>query len=152
MQNALNWSYASLIEEEDLPAFKEKLDVFEKQKNNLEDITDASYIAARNELSKEASPVIALADNDIRAGILPLELSSSMMDVFTDENRQQLPLVMKKYLVHNRSVLTDTKFLGFPFHYFYTAVFLLILFVGLCWLYCVRTDAIHKRLAVDDNM
>ncbi len=152
LQNALNWSYASLMEEEDLPAFKEKLDAFEQQKNNLEDITDASYVAARNELSKEASAVIALADNDIRAGILPLELSSSMMDVFTDENKEKLPLVMKKYLIHNRSVLTDTKFLGFPFHYFYTAVFLLILFVGLCWLYCIRIDAMHKRLAVDDNM
>jgi putative solute:sodium symporter small subunit len=152
LQNALNWSFANLIPEEDLPDFKQKLDAFEQKKNELEDIADESYVAARNELSKEASAIIALDDKDIRASILPLELSSSMMDDFTDDNRQQLPLVMKKYLIHNRSVLTDTKFLGFPFHYFYSAVFLLILFVGLCWLYCVRTDAIHKRLAVDDNM
>ena len=57
---------------------------------------------------------------------------------------------MGLYLIHNRSVLTDTKFLGFPFHYFYTAVFLLILFVGLCWLYCIRTDMFHKKYGIED--
>jgi uncharacterized membrane protein len=58
----------------------------------------------------------------------------------------RLPAVMKLYLTHNQSFLTDFKFLGFPFHYFYTAVFLLILFVFLCLLYNLRLD---RRMKIE---
>ena len=51
-----------------------------------------------------------------------------------------LPAIMKLYLTHNQSVLTDSKFMGFPFHYFYTAVFLLILFVILCIVYNILIE------------
>lgn len=57
---------------------------------------------------------------------------------------------MKLYMTHNQSVLTNAKFLGFPFHYFYTAVFLLILFVFLCWLYCVITDRVNIKLGLEE--
>jgi putative solute:sodium symporter small subunit len=72
------------------------------------------------------------------------------MESFEDSERAQLTGIMGLYLIHNRSALTDAKFLGFPFHYFYTAVFLLILFVGLCWLYCVRTDMYNKKYGIED--
>ena len=72
------------------------------------------------------------------------------MESFDTESRDVVAEAMGLYLIHNRSVLTDLKFLGFPFHYFYTAVFLLILFVGLCWLYCVRTDLFNKKYGIED--
>ncbi len=87
---------------------------------------------------------------DIRVKIAPLEVHSSLLESFNDENRKVFMEAMDLYLVHNQSVLTDTNFLGFPFHYFYTAVFLLILFVGLCWLYCVRTDMFNKKYGIEE--
>ncbi len=57
----------------------------------------------------------------------------------------EIPAIMSKYLVHNQSVLTDTIFLGFPFHYFYSAVFLLALFVIICLVYCKAIDKVMKK-------
>lgn len=73
----------------------------------------------------------------------------------TDETRytgfDALPAAMELYLTHNRSGLTDTRFLGFPFHYWYTAQFLLILFIGLCLIYARATDKMNKRLGIEDE-
>jgi putative solute:sodium symporter small subunit len=128
----------------------EKIAAFEKTKNEIDNISDEYYISQRNELSAYASPIIGLAPNDIRADILPLELHADQVDGFTDEVKAQIPVIMDKYLIHNESVLTTASFLGFPFHYFYTAVFLLILFVFLCWLYCNRTTALNKKFGIED--
>ncbi len=57
----------------------------------------------------------------------------------------EIPAIMSKYLIHNQSVLTDTIFLGFPFHYFYSAVFLLALFVIICLVYCKAIDKVMKK-------
>ncbi len=57
----------------------------------------------------------------------------------------EIPAIMSKYLIHNQSVLTDTKFLGFPFHYFYSAIFLLTLFVAICFFYCKAIDKVMKK-------
>lgn len=63
----------------------------------------------------------------------------------------QLEAAMKTYTVHNQSFLTDFRFLGFPFHYWYTAEFLLILFVFLCWFYCKRIVQLQKKHNVKDE-
>jgi putative solute:sodium symporter small subunit len=52
----------------------------------------------------------------------------------------EIPNIMKLYLVHNQNFFTDFEFIGFPFHYWYTAQFLLILFVVLCLIYAVVID------------
>jgi putative solute:sodium symporter small subunit len=87
---------------------------------------------------------------DVRTKILPVELMSADIENLTSKTKENLPGIMTKFLVHNQSFLTDFKFLGFPFHYFYTAIFLLILFVGLCWLYCVRTDNMNAKMDIID--
>ena len=61
-----------------------------------------------------------------------------------------LPEAMEKYLIHKRSFLTDKKFLGFPFHYFYTAQFLLILFIVLCIVYAKAVDKINTRMGIEE--
>lgn len=62
-----------------------------------------------------------------------------------------LPEAMERYLVHNRSFLTDTTFLGFPLHYYYTAQFLLILFIVLCLIYARVTDKMNTRLGIEEE-
>ena len=62
-----------------------------------------------------------------------------------------LPESMEKYLIHNRSFLTDTTFMGFPFHYFYTAQFLLILFIVLCLVYAKAVDKMNDRLGIEEE-
>ena len=62
-----------------------------------------------------------------------------------------LPEAMERYLVHNRSFLTDTTFLGFPLHYYYTGQFLLILFIVLCLIYARVTDKMNTRLGIEEE-
>ncbi|MHC4885873.1 MAG: DUF4212 domain-containing protein [Planctomycetota bacterium] len=90
-----------------------------------------------------ASKAIGLgtADYDpLLSKILASSLVASPAATMAAEDKEALPGIMKLYLIHNRSVLTDTRFIGFPFHYWYTAQFLLILFVGLCLVFCKLTD------------
>ena len=82
----------------------------------------------------------------MKAKLLPFVLDTGGMLEFSNENKEKILGVMKLYLIHNRSFLTDTIFLGFPFHYFYTAIFLLVLFVVLCWVYTFMLDRIHTRI------
>lgn len=62
-----------------------------------------------------------------------------------------IPGIMDKYLIHNRSFLTDTTFLGFPLHYFYTAIFLKVLFCLICLVYCKAIDKIMKKHGMESE-
>ena len=101
-------------------------------------------------------------DQMINTAALTLNLSSTgfdkiMKDLLTtslvkvesptisNESKKSLPAIMNLYLTHNQSILTDFKFLGFPFHYWYTAQFLLILFVVLCLIYALVIDKMNKK-------
>lgn len=90
------------------------------------------------------APVLGLQNNELRAKFLPLVLQESNTE-FTPDVCSKLDDIMTKYFTHNQSVLTDTTFLGFPFHYFYTAVFLLIMFLALCWIYAYRIQKINLK-------
>ncbi len=90
----------------------------------------------------------------IRRGFLPYSLLPVEGGAVAADVREALPGVMDLYLTHNQSVLTDFTFMGFPFHYWYTAQFLLILFVLLCLLYAVLIDRImikHGRMTRDQK-
>ena len=123
---------------------------FEQIAAATSNISDPEYIAAKNRLIPVLVELFNLDPLDVRGKIAPLEVKLSMMNSFDADSRNAFVDAMRLYLVHNRSVLTDTRFLGFPFHYFYTAVFLLILFVGLCWVYCVRIDYFNRKYGIDD--
>lgn len=147
---AMSWSVYMLTEDSLKADLINKIKDFEALKGNVDNIADKDYIAAKQALSGELSPVLNLSFMDIRSQLLPIELTSANIEGLSDLVKTHLPGIMAKYLIHNQSVLTDTIFLGFPFHYFYTAVFLLILFVGLCWLYCVRIDKINAKFNIID--
>ena len=126
---------------------QEQITAFKELQATAIDVQDPVYLKAKYLLGDTAAEVLELDDRDARIRILPLELDN---ELFNELNvSDEVPRVMSKYMIHNQSFLTDFTFIGFPFHYFYTAVFLLILFVFLCWLYCVQTDKMEDRLAAD---
>ena len=150
LDNAVSWFAWQIADSLQREILQAALTDFESIAEKIELITDAAYIARKEELIPILRELYGLAPNDIRQKIAPLEVHTSLLESFDDENRKVFMEAMELYLVHNQSVLTDTKFLGFPFHYFYTAFFLLVLFVGLCWLYCVRTDMFNKKYGIED--
>jgi putative solute:sodium symporter small subunit len=113
-------------------------------------ITDPKYVSTKNELGIRGSQIVALSAFDVRSKVLAIELKSGAMGDLSVNSKEMIPDIMAKYLIHNQSFLTDFSFLGFPFHYFYTAIFLLVLFVALCWIYCIRIDRRNRILGIED--
>lgn len=150
LDNLISWAAYNIADSLQKGELIEKISVFEAVAATTEDITADDYVAAKNDLIPLLQNIFGLSPNDVRAKIAAVEVKSTMVETFSDENREAVGKAMDFYLIHNRSFLTDGKFLGFPFHYFYTAVLLLILFVGLCWLYCLRTDMFNKRYEIED--
>ena len=81
----------------------------------------------------------------IMIDLLPNSIVKLEQAEFPEECKSELPGIMELYLVHNQSFLTDFNFLGFPFHYWYTAQFLLILFVVLCIVYAVKIEKANTK-------
>ncbi len=118
--------------------------------------------------SLKTSPQPALNDEDVNYAIasiglkpngfdkimrdlLPTSLIKRENSSISKSSKAALPGIMKLYLVHNQSFLTDFKFLGFPFHYWYTAQFLLILFVVLCLVYALVIEKINDKYQIVDE-
>lgn len=128
--------------------FIETVEAFELSRAGLLNLQDAEYTRLKSEIREVAARVLDVDPYALEAELLPFELVSAEMKPLDMEATVAIPAIMGKYLIHNQSFLTDWIFLGFPFHYFYTAVFLLVLFIALCWYYCYRIDRVHKRLGV----
>ena len=106
----------------------------------------------------QAEPALALFDvaaatiglgtdgfDQIMRDLLPTSLVKVEKSNLSAESKESLPEIMDLYLIHNQSFLTDFNFFGFPFHYWYTAQFLLILFVVLCLIYAVSIDKLNTK-------
>jgi hypothetical protein len=91
-------------------------------------------------LTEISAPYSGFKHGSLEAAIFISSLEDKYPESFDNISFARLPEIMKLYLTHNQSILTDSKFLGFPFHYFYTAVFLLILFVTLCVIYNILIE------------
>lgn len=150
LANLVSWSAFRIADDQTKIAFSEALRKLEELSASISDLTDPEYLAAKSAMVPLVEQIFGLAPGDVRARIATVEIKSALTGSFNNDSKPVVEEAMGFYLIHNRSVLTDTTFLGFPFHYFYTAVFLLILFVGLCWLYCVRTDMFHVKYDIDD--
>jgi len=150
LSNALSWSLYSTYPDSLQSGLVSNISEFESLKEGITNITDENYVLEKTKLAKTLGPKLGLSELDVRTTILPLEVTAVNIEGMTETTRSQLPGIMKKYLVHNQSFLTDARFLGFPFHYFYTAFFLLVLFVGLCLVYCIRSDRRNEILGIKD--
>jgi uncharacterized membrane protein len=149
LQDALNWSFFNLAGESQA-YLKQEIENFEKVEANTTDILDKTYQTAKLQLMDISAPILGIEKEDIRTQILPLELRSDYYTELDEEKMAEIDRILNKYMTHNESFLTNTRFLGFPFHYFYSAVFLLILFIFLCWLYCIQADAKNKKFNIVD--
>lgn len=93
----------------------------------------------------EISSKLDLKKDSLLAQVIPYALVPYDGAPVSEMALKKIPTIMQKNLMHYRSALTDTKFLGFPFHYFYTAIFLLVLFIGLCLFYCNAIDKLNIK-------
>ncbi len=117
-------------------------------KKRLSGLRDQEYLDVGARIREEAGSLrktvasfVGLKEGSNEAVILVSSLQATYNESLSDDVINRLPGIMKLYLIHNQSWLTDKKFLGFPFHYFYTAVFLLILFIALCIIYNKMIEA-----------
>ena len=108
----------------------------------------SSILELERDLSKITAPFTGLTPGSLEEKIITASLTDKCPATLSDISLSRLPEIMKLYLTHNQSFLTDTIFLGFPFHYFYTAIFLLILFIGLCIIYNVLIEWRLKKEGV----
>lgn len=100
------------------------------------------------DLTKIAAASIGLSSegfDKMLLDILHFSLVKVDQPTISAECKSAIPEIMKLYLVHNQSALTDFTFLGFPFHYWYTAQFLLIMFVVLCLIYAKVIDKLNTK-------
>jgi putative solute:sodium symporter small subunit len=155
--NSLSWSVYSMISDSDKLILsgqvKELADVREK----LAKATGIEYPGLKSDIQRIKATINSIANEKTgvdptnnKEAILPYYLSSDYNDLTTTE-MDALPKVMKLYLTHNQSFLTDTKIFGFPFHYFYTAEFLLILFVVLSLFYSIRITQLQKKFSIKEE-
>jgi len=150
LDKLVSWTAFNIADSAAKADLMTRVNKFEALTAETDDIAAEAYLAAKNDLIPLLGEIYGLKPNDIRSKIAPLEVHTSMMKTPDAATFKSVEEAMDLYLIHNRSILTDGKFLGFPFHYFYTAVFLLILFVGLCWLYCIRTDMFNRKYSIED--
>lgn len=131
LQQAFSSTVLELVEPAERAAFRERL-------GSADPSAVQEQVATLLGLSEEGF-------DPLLAQLLPSSLVALEEGGLSAEARQALPEVMELYTVHNQSALTDFRFLGFPFHYWYTAQFLLILFVLLCLVYAVAIEKIHTK-------
>ncbi len=151
LNNAFSWIVYDMIAEEEKENFKAEISAFEQLKANITTLKDNDYINAKASIIEKVAPLLRLENHSLKAKLIPLELKADAMEVFTTDNINNIHGIMKLYLTHNQSFLTDTIVLGFPFHYFYTAILLLVMFVILCWVYCFKIDKVHTKIGTYDK-
>ena len=92
---------------------------------------------------------LGLEDDIVLRGVVPFALVP--MKGALPMTAPEIPAIMEKYLIHFQSFLTDTKLFGFPFHYFYSAIFLLTLFNLICLVYCFVIDGVMKKHGMESD-
>lgn len=124
-------------------------------RNTLSSLKGEQYLQVKKKISDYNSSIYdvtaeytGFTRGSLESSIFVYSLQTSFPSSMSDASFDRLEDIMKLYMTHNQSFLTDSRFLGFPFHYFYTAVFLLILFVILCITYNILVEWRLKKEGV----
>ncbi len=176
-RNILGWAVYSIIPDSVRAEYKTTLVSFNKAQDELATLLKNQKIPGKKLIQKDFEKQAALLEGEnvegkaavkailspymgliigedpmaeVMHNVIYAQIKADHLEQLPEEYISKLDGAMNFYLIHNQSVLTDTKFLGFPFHYFYSAVFLLVLFVFLCWVYAWRTERINKKFGVED--
>ena len=132
----------TLVPDSVKPLLNEKVSELEAMHAEIASLKGQPYMDLKFRIQDASAGVIKILEPftgfgtaSLEAPILAASIQKDYPALLLDPMFDRLPALMKLYMTHNQSALTDTTFLGFPFHYFYTAVFLLVLFVVLCIVY-----------------
>lgn len=157
LMNSLSWSVYNMVSDGEKVILSGKIKELASVREKLSNANDAEYTALKSDLLSIKAAINSIANvktgidpTNNKEAILPYSLNSDYKEL-TPSDLDALPKIMKLYLTHNQSFLTDIKILGFPFHYFYTAEFLLILFVGLSLFYSIRITHLQKRFSIKEE-
>ncbi|MCK5538535.1 MAG: DUF4212 domain-containing protein [Bacteroidales bacterium] len=150
LDRALSSIVYELVPEQSRELFFNDVLEFNKIKGELTSLSDEKYIALKTKIITESANLIGVEIFSLAAKLMPFVLISENISNLNIDDHELVAATMSKYLIHNQSFLTDFKLFGYPFHYFYTSVFLLVLFVVLCWVYCYRIDKIHQELGLEN--
>lgn len=145
LKDGIGWTLSMVYPGQDLSGIQGYVTHLNDLKGKITSLKDEDYLETKDVIISRAAPALGIGTGTLLAQLLAIGLDDDMQNI-SEANKSRIPEIMSVHLTHNRSVLTDTVFLGFPFHYFYTAVFLLAFFIGLCWIYCYRTDKLHAKL------
>jgi putative solute:sodium symporter small subunit len=156
LANALSWNtYGAIDSSAKATILKNVADFTNSRESLAKSTNDKAYMEAKallnqskKEIINQVSVIYGYAPTSLEATIIAFNLTGTDVQQLSENDISSLPGIMQLYLIHNQSFLTDFKFLGFPFHYFYTAEFLLILFVLLCLLYSWRIERLQKRFNI----
>jgi putative solute:sodium symporter small subunit len=142
LSEAISNATFTLVPDSVKPLLIEKVSELEVMHAEIASLKGQPYLDLKFRIQDASAGVINILEPftgfgtaSLEAPILAASLQKDYPGSLLDPIFDRLPVLMKLYMTHNQSALTDTKFLGFPFHYFYTAVFLLVLFVVLCIVY-----------------
>ncbi len=156
LDKSISWAVYQAVGDSVKMLLIEKATLIGTTRDKLAKANDKEYFDLQELLKNTKAGINSLANEptgtdpmNLKASILPYCLVPEDL-VLTEDDWASLPDIMALYLTHNQSVLTDTKFLGFPFHYFYTAEFLLILFVGLSLFYSIRVTHLQKKFSITE--
>ncbi len=159
MDDNLKTEYSSVLSERmtlrtELKTLKAQDPVNSETISKLDGQLSANYRLVQA-MANKLAPLLGLNINDsmdkLHIGLIPWAVLPLDKGVLSADFITELPKIMAKHLIHNRSVLTDTKVLGFPLHYGYSAVFLLCLFVVLCIIYCIAFDKISHKHGIEKD-
>ncbi|MHC1776862.1 MAG: sodium/substrate symporter small subunit [Lentimicrobium sp.] len=156
LRKGVSWGVYSLLTDSAGVLLSGYVNQLQTAREKLEKASDTEYIQLQAELKDTKASINSLANEasgvdptNLKESILPYSLNAGQEEL-TAEEWTALAGVMKLYLIHNQSVLTDTKFLGFPFHYFYSSEFLLFLFVGISLFYSIRINQLQKKYGIKE--
>jgi len=93
---------------------------------------------------------LGITGNKAMMAVVPYALVPVAPESMVMADPAMKPL-MDKFFIHNQSVLTDTIVFGFPFHYLYTALILLVTFVLICLIYCQVIDRLMKKHGMESS-
>jgi len=147
LSGAISYVMFNIVPDSLKPVMINSVTEIRSLKEQLAGAKDQKYLDLKIQIAEKNKNITSIGEQysgfkpgSLESSILISSLQEKYPSSLNDESFANLPGLMKLYLTHNQSFLTDTKFLGFPFHYFYTAVFLLILFVALCIIYNVLIE------------
>jgi putative solute:sodium symporter small subunit len=157
LDNAITWAVFDMVSDTERVILSGLVRDLKVTREKLSIAADDEYTMLKTDMTNIKAKINSIANE--KTGIDPANNKEALLaynlnpenKVLSSDEIESLPQIMKLYLTHNQSFLTDMKILGFPFHYFYTAEFLLILFVGLCLFYSIRTTQLQKKFSIKED-